>query len=122
MKLAALVFAFVFLIAAAVQWNDPDPLLWILGYLLAAGLSAFAAAGRVAVLPSAGAAAIFALWFLSLAPSLFAAERAAFTSFQMQASSHEEPREAVGLLLAAGWCGALACWARRRLSSSSSDS
>jgi hypothetical protein len=105
-----------------VQWNDPDPLAWILAYLVAAGLSLGAALGRLSVLPAASAAAIFFFWFLTLAPSLVGAEPGAFTSFQMQASSHEEPREAIGLLLAAGWCGVLAWWATRRSPSSSPPS
>lgn len=122
MRSASIVFALVFLIAAIVQWNDPDPLVWILAYLVAAGLSLGAALGRVSVLLAALAAAVFLVSFLTLAPSLFGAESAAFTSFQMQSPSHEEPREAIGLLLAAVWCGVLAGWARRRSSTSSPTS
>ena len=107
-------FTAVFLLAAWVQLNDPDPLLWIVGYLVAAIISGAAAFGRVSVVPATIAAIAFSIWFLSLAPTLFSAEPEAFTSFQMKAATHEEPREAIGLALCAAWCAALAVWAARR--------
>ena len=106
-------FAAVFLLAVAVQWNDPDPLVWMLGYGLAAALSLAACFGRFPVLPNALAAAGFALWFLALAGTLPGAPPEAFTSFRMQQAAHEEPREAVGLLLCAVWTGLLALHGRR---------
>jgi len=114
MKWAAGFFSALFAVAAAVQWNDPDPLFWILGYGAASVLSALAAAGRVSVLPNAIAAIVFLLWFASLAPSLVAAPNEAFMSFEMRERSHEEPREAVGLVLCAVWSGVLVVWSRRR--------
>lgn len=113
MRVAAGLLGAVFVLAAAVQWNDPDPVIWILGYLLAAGLSVAAAFGRVLFLPNLIATAIFSIWFLSLAASLLHADSAAFTSIQMQAPDHEKPREAIGLALCAGWTAALAWQARR---------
>lgn len=98
----------LFLLAVAVQWNDPDPLVWMAGYGVAAGLSAAAARGRLPVLANALAALGFTLWFAALAPALRGAPSEAFTSFHMRAASHEEPREAIGLLLCAGWTGFLA--------------
>lgn len=114
MRVAAGVFAGIFLLGAIVQWNDPDPAVWILGYSVAAGLSLAACLGRPSRLACAIAAGVFAVWFVSLAPSLRGAPEAAFSSFQMQASSHEEPREAAGLALLSGWNLALAIWAGRR--------
>jgi len=113
-RVAAGVFAGIFLLGAIVQWNDPDPAIWILGYGVAAGLSLAACLGRPSRVACSIAAIVFALWFVSLAPSLRGAPEAAFTSFQMQASSHEEPREAVGLALLSGWNLVLAIWAGRR--------
>ena len=107
-------FCALFVVAAAVQWNDPDPLLWIMGYLLAAILSAGLAWGRTWTGANAGAAVFFALWFATLAPSLMQAEQAAFETFEMSEARHEEPREAVGVGLAAGWCAALALYAQKR--------
>ncbi len=114
MRVASAVFCAVFLLAVAVQWNDPDPLVWMVGYGLAAGLSLAAFFGRFPVLPNALAAIAFALWFLSLAGTLPGAPSEAFTSFRMQAAGHEEPREAVGLLLCAVWTALLAVHGARR--------
>lgn len=114
MRVVAGSFAALFLLAVAVQWNDPDPLAWMLGYGVAAWLSLMACFGRIPVVANALAAVAFLAWFATLAGSLPAAPSAAFTSFEMQSASHEEPREAVGLLLAAGWTGALALVGRRR--------
>jgi len=114
MRVASAVFAAVFVVGALVQVNDPDPVLWMLGYVTAAVLSLAAAFGRPHRIANAVAAIAFGLWFLSLASSLAGAPREAFTSFQMQAEVHEEPREAVGLLLLAGWSAALAVWATRK--------
>ena len=113
MRRAAFFFAVLFLLAALLQWNDPDPAIWMAGYGLAAALSALAAAGRRLLLANVIAALIFGLWFASLAPSLLGADPAAFQSFQMRAPGHEEPREALGLALCAGWSLVLA-WAARR--------
>ena len=113
MKIAAFVFAGVFALGAIVQLNDPDPILWILAYLAGAGLSLAAALDRRLFGPSLIAAVFFGVWFLSIASSLGGAPQEAFTSFKMQATSHEEPREAAGLALLAIWNGALAVWARR---------
>lgn len=108
MRIASAVFCVIFLLSAAVQWNDPDPLVWIAGYLVAAGLSLSAFFGRISVPANAVAAVGFALWCLSLAGTIPGAPSEAFTSFEMQAASHEEPREAVGLLICALWTGYLA--------------
>lgn len=108
------VFAVLFLFAAAVQGNDPDPLVWIAAYLIAAGLSLAACLGRIPVLPNGLAAVCFALWFLSLAATLPGAPADAFTSFHMRAASHEEPREAIGLALCAAWTASLAIRGSRR--------
>ncbi|MBY0398853.1 transmembrane 220 family protein [Myxococcota bacterium] len=107
-------FSFLFLLAVAVQYNDPDPLVWMAGYAVAAGLSLAACFGRLPVVPNLLAGIGFTLGFLSLAATLPGAPLEAFTSFEMTAASHEEPREAVGLLLAAGWTFGLAARGRRR--------
>lgn len=118
MRWTAGFFSALFALAAVLQWNDPDPLLWILGYGFAAVLSGIAASGRDSWWPNAVAALVFIIWFATLAPSLPGAPGEAFQSFSMQETSHEEPREAVGLALAAAWSAALAIWAWRRRSGS----
>jgi len=114
MRILSGVMSALFLYAAVVQWNDPDPILWTVGYLVACGLSAAAAAGRTLWIPSLVAASLFLVWFLTLAPSLIGADAAAFQSLEMKAASHEEPREAIGLLLCAAWTAYLAWRGRPR--------
>ena len=113
MRIASFVLTAIFVLGAAVQLNDPDPALWVAAYLVGAGLSLHAAIGGRAFVPNAIAALVYAGWFASLAASLPGAPGEAFTSFRMQASSHEEPREAVGLALLAIWSIVLAVQARR---------
>ena len=114
MKIGSFLFAGLFALGAAVQWNDPDPALWMLGYGTGAILSLASAFGRYNFIPNAAASVFFGIWFVSLASSLLGAPQEAFTSFKMQAESHEEPREAAGLALLAGWSVVLATQARRR--------
>ena len=112
-------FVLLFVFAAAVQYNDPDPVVWITGYLTAAALSWLAFRGRLLVVPNAVAALVFLAWFLTLAGTLPGAPKEAFTSFHMQAASHEEPREAIGLLLCVVWTAGIAgrgWWRGRRTS------
>lgn len=120
MRILSASFVGIFLLSAAVQWNDPDPLVWIAGYLVAAGLSLAACFGRIAVFPNAVAALVFGFWFLSLAGTIPGAPSAAFTSFQMRASSYEEPREAVGLLICTVWTASLAVQGMRKSRSAAS--
>ncbi len=118
-RLPSAFFAMLFSGAAILQFNDPDPGLWIAAYASAAGLATAAAFGRVHFWPSALLAAIFALWAATLLPTLLESESAAFTSFRMQSPSHEESREAIGLLLGAAYAAwlALRCRSRTRLNS-----
>jgi len=112
-------FALLFGSAALLQFNDPDPALWVAAYASAAGLAAAAALHKAHFWIAAPLAALFALWTASLLPSLLASESAAFTSFRMHSPSHEEGREAIGLLLCAAYASWLAftCRGRTRLNS-----
>jgi len=114
MRIVAGMFCALFVLAAVVQLNDPDPLLWSLAYLLAAALSFGAALGRSWTLANVAASIFFGAWFGLLAPSLVQAESAAFRSFEMTEARHEEPREAAGLALAACWCATLAWQSRSK--------
>lgn len=46
MKIFNVVFAVLFVLFAALQWNDPDPYIWIPIYLYAAVFCALAATGK----------------------------------------------------------------------------
>lgn len=97
-----------------VQFNDPDPLRWILAYGVGAAFSGFAAAtGRVPVRLVAG-------W--AFACVVFALLDAAFGVGQTDpmggfphwgALRGEVTREVLGLLLMAGWMAILAVWTSR---------
>jgi len=112
MRIACFVVSGVFLLGAVVQWNDPDPALWVLGYLVGAALSLHAGLGHRAFLPNAIAAFVFSVWGATLITTLVNAPVDAFTSFRMESDSHEEPREAVGLVLLSVWCAFLSLRAR----------
>ena len=113
--------ALLFLFAAVVQYNDPDPLRWVAIYGAACLASSMAAAGRPfrpAVV--AGIAAVALIWSVAI---IFqgqgaAAYRHMFDAWEMTAANVEEARETVGLLIVAAWMTALAVWRPRRWASS----
>jgi hypothetical protein len=96
--------AVLFVISAAVQWNDPDPVLWMLFYGLAA-LTAAAApfdarAQRGLEIVLAGVAAAVVIAFL---PALGDARVEAVSSFEMKSPEDEEFRELGGATLVLGF-------------------
>ena len=96
--------------AAFVAWaywqlNDPDTLIWIVLYLLAAVACAFFFVGR---LP---------LWFalaVGAVALLIGLERAYGVIAEEQYFFDEEGREMMGSLLVAAYMGVLGCWVRCR--------
>lgn len=112
MRMLCFFFGALFLVGAGVQWNDPDPMAWIVAYLAGAALSFHAGGGGRAFAANALASVVFLVWFATLAATIPSAPEEAFTSFEMRETSHEEPREAVGLVLLAGWTAVLAVRAR----------
>ena len=106
----------LFAFAAAVQFNDPDPLRWIAIYGAACALSLVvffrrrvwpAAALTVCVVAVAWAALIA---FGGPAVSEY---RRMFDAWEMKSPSVEEAREASGLLIVAVWMIVLLIRARR---------
>jgi hypothetical protein len=109
--------ALLFLFAAVVQYNDPDPLRWTAIYG-AACLASITAAGGKPFHPGvvAGIAAVALVWSGAI---MFqgqggAAYRHMFDTWEMSATSVEEAREAVGLQIVAAWMTALAVWRPRK--------
>ena len=104
----------LFVFAAAVQYNDPDPFAWAALYLAAAGVSFAALWLPDAWNMPATVAVVATVWAATLAP---AATRASFPdlfqSWEMMSSEMEEGRELVGLLLVAAWTAYLAHRGRR---------
>jgi len=111
--LAALMCA-LFLVSLAVQYNDPDPYLWMPIYGLAAWLAWTGVRGRLSFRANAIALAIYLALFAAWAPSLFRARAAAFEHWHMLAPDDEEPRESGGLAICAAWCAVQMVVARRR--------
>jgi Transmembrane family 220, helix len=113
-RAAAALMCGVFLLSVAVQWNDPDPYLWMPIYGLAAGLAGMGAAGRLPLGPNAAALVLFLGLFALWAPSFVGARCEAFESWHMLAAEDEAPREAGGLALCALWSAVQTVAARRR--------
>jgi len=104
LRVAAGVFALLFALTAALQFNDPDPLLWSLLYAAVALASARVAAGRLPGMATFGLACVLAAAFVFWAPALRDVSGEALQSFGMSgAAREEEVREAAGLGLALAW-------------------
>ncbi len=104
MRWLSILMAAVFALAAAVQWNDPDPTVWIALYCGAAAVSLAAAANyyyapRIALLLFL----IYAAGTLYTFPAVLSSDFSAYTSFKMRSTDDEVARECIGLALCAGW-------------------
>lgn len=102
MKIINIVLTVLFALFALFQFNDPDALLWILLYSYVAVMSALAIFKKYSLPLLIMGIAIFALYFVYLAPSI--AEWAASGEDLMNKMSDAKPfieqaREAGGLLL-----------------------
>jgi hypothetical protein len=116
-RVAAGGMTLLLLFSAAVQYNDPDPAGWMAIYLAAALASGLEASGRLRWPLAALVAAIAAAWAITLAPGVVGQVdfMHAFRSMGMSGDPREEEaREMTGLLIVAGWCGALAVVSRKR--------
>lgn len=94
----------IFLISCIVQYNDPDPGIWLIAYGLAAVATALPLAGRHTLLPLVLGLAYFG-WAMFNMPHV-----APGTWLQ-----NEEARESGGLMVCAIWMAILtAAWYRHR--------
>ena len=101
--------AALFAFAAAVQYNDPDPLRWMAIYGLAMLACGLALAGRLSWLPPALLGLIALVWAGTLAPGVVGRVSVGelFQSYGMLSPAVEEGREMGGLLIVAVWMGVL---------------
>ena len=116
MRFLDLTMALLFAFAAAVQFNDPDPIRWIAIYSAACALSLVAfARRRVAPVAALVVLAIAIIWAALIAFGGPAASEYGhmFDSWEMKSPSVEEAREASGLLIVAAWMMVLFVRARR---------
>ena len=105
MKIGNWIFGLLFLAAAILQWNDPDPLRWILIYL-GAGIVSIAATHRPAIWKAAVLVAIVgAIWAATLLPEV--ADNFQFSNLvstmKVESPEIEKSRELLGLLMIASW-------------------
>jgi transmembrane protein TMEM220 len=109
--------ALLFALAVIVQYNDPDPVRWMVIYGLACTLSVFAAAGRNVPLVAPIVVGVIALvWGLRLESLVYGrvALGELVQAWEMKDQRVELAREAGGLLIVAGWMTVLAIAGRRR--------
>ena len=97
-------FAILFFFGAVVQYNDPDPLRWILIYVAAGVTAALAATGRRPRVAALIILAVAVMWAASLSPAVVGRVPflRMFESWEMKDVRVEESREMYGLLLIAG--------------------
>jgi len=107
-KIAGWVAAALFLFSAAVQWNDPDPLRWIFGYGVAAGISAAFSLGYPVRALAAVAALVYAGLAIAVAPESLPGSFRDLIAPAMKTIEIEEARESLGLGLCGLWCAVLA--------------
>jgi len=94
----------LFLFAAILQYNDPDPIRWMAVYGLAAAACLLALFGRLWTPPLA---------LLALAGLVWAATLGVKVIGRQSLADSEEGREMLGLLLVFGWMTYLAVESRR---------
>lgn len=107
MKVIKIVFVVLFLTAGALQYNDPDPLLWMAIYGFAAGIVIFDIAGkdvRKVYLYTIIAYALFSLIYIPGVIDFIRQEQAGSIAKSMKAETPwiEETREFLGLLIIVG--------------------
>ena len=114
LRVLNIIMLFVFLLSAAVQYNDPDGWLWIIYYAVAAVITAFAIANRYTPLAALAAIAYYigAAWYL---PAWSSDTVLLLREPKMSSPDVELARESFGLLICAVWMTVLAVvWYRRR--------
>lgn len=110
MRLLDLTMALLFAFAAALQYNDPDPIRWMAIYGAACVLSLLSAFVRrilpATVLTVGLVAVVWAAWIALGGPAV-SEYRHMFDAWEMKSPSVETAREASGLILVAAWMAVL---------------
>ncbi len=107
-KIFGWLFGILCLVSAVLQYNDPDPMVWISIYVIIAAISFAFALGKVkAVVPLlAGVIAILGCWYT------FPEQFQGFTIGEGDIKNIEEGRESIGLLIVALVMFVFAFWTR----------
>jgi hypothetical protein len=106
----------VYLYMVVVQYNDPDTLLWISIYGIAAIICFLASRDRLHWGISATIVVVALGWALTLAPNVIGKVSFGemFSNLYMKTLAIEQAREMGGLLIAAGWMIVLTLSVRRQ--------
>jgi hypothetical protein len=116
MKILNYVMTAAFLFSVIVQYNDPDPLLWMLIYGLAGAACVLAIGNRGSWIFPAAVGLVALVWATTLASQVIGkvAFGELFEAFEMKDERVEVAREFGGLLIIAFWMAVLVFDARRR--------
>lgn len=100
-------FLVIYLLCAAVQYNDPDALPWVALYLSAAAMCAARLRKRLPEWLPKLLFIVSLLWMGALLPNIVGhvSPRDVAASISMQTTAVEEAREIGGLFLVALWSG-----------------
>jgi hypothetical protein len=100
-----LLMVVLFLLAASVQLNDPDPLLWISVYGLAAAFCMAHAFGKLSASWLFAFALLTFVWALTLVPTFWGKASLAevFGRVDMKTEAVEVAREFGGLIIVTTW-------------------
>lgn len=107
-------FVALFVLSAAVQYNDPDPVEWMAIYLACAWVALRAALGHAPFRAALAVGAVALAWALTILPRVVGTPGFPTFSFGdgMKSVAIEETREAFGLLIGVAWMAAVALRAR----------
>ena len=116
MKILNILMTAAFLFSVIVQYNDPDPIRWMLIYGLAGAACVLSILGRLNWGIPATIGIVALIWAFRLAPAVIGkvAFRELFESFEMKDERVEVARELGGLLIVAFWMAALTLYAWRK--------
>src|SRR5690606_3962823 len=98
------IWSLLFVVAALVQLNDPDPWVWVSIYLVAAFFSGYVALGRYPLIPLGIVTVLCragSLYYFPPSVGEWIAQEWEQKDLTMKTASMEEARESLGLLLVA---------------------
>jgi hypothetical protein len=113
-KVVNAIFLIIYVLSAAVQYNDPDALLWASMYLAAAGMCIVHIRKKPPRWLPPVMLVTSLVWIGTLLPSIVGqvSMEEVFASISMKTKAVEEAREIGGLFLIALWSGVLTCCQR----------
>lgn len=114
-QVANALFLLMFILSVVVQYNDPDPIRWMLIYAAAAIVCLLSLTGRAPRLAALIVGAVALVWALTIVPRVVGRVNPAemFSAWEMKNLGVEESREMYGLLLIAVWMSVIAIRAAR---------